>query len=78
MSNFARDRWAQVQQYQVDIGVFGASMKDATSTQISRDIATKKFICSVDCLVAELDALAKDGALEEIAEFLEARGRRLS
>lgn len=78
MSDFARDRWAQVQQYQVDIGVFGANMRDAASTQISRDIATRKFVCSVDCLIAELDALAIDGALAEIAEFLEARGRRLS
>lgn len=76
MSDVSHKRWAEIQQYQVDLSIYGSVMKGATATQIDRDIATKKYICAVDCLVAELDAMAKDGALKEIAEFLEARSRR--
>lgn len=78
MNNSALDRWVQIQQYQVDLSVYGDVMRGATATQIDRDIATKKYICAVDCLVMEMDALAKGGVLKEIAEFLEARGRRLT
>lgn len=78
MSYSARDRWVQIQQYQVDLSVFRDVMRAVGSTQIDRDIATKKYICAVDCLVMEMDALAKDGVLKEIAEFLEGRSRRLS
>lgn len=78
MSDFAQLRWLQLQQHHKDLSVYGVTMRDAGATQIDRDIATRRYICAIDCLIAELNELHALGEMGEISEFLEARGRRLS